>query len=115
MEPVTERYKDAVRAYLEEWVEYHPDERTGIPLTIIEDKANGYFLLTETGFGRDGWVNSLFVAFKVTESGKVILLENYTDQEPLEELMEKGGKAEDFLLAWAEPSVVKAHFEVQAA
>lgn len=115
MEPLVEKYKGAVRSYLEEWVAYHPDEQTGVPLSIIEDDRRGHFLLMETGFGKQGWVSRLFIYFRVSENGKVILLKNNTAEEPLEELVEKGVEATDFLVAWQEPSLISLFSEQKAA
>lgn len=115
MESLAKKYKDAVRSYLEDWVAYHPDEQTGVPLSIIEDDRRGHFLLMETGFGKDGWVSRLFIYFRVSESGKVILIKNNTAEEPLEELVEKGVEATDFLVAWQEPVMVQRLSDKKAA
>ena len=79
MESLAKKYKDAVRSYLEDWIAYHPDEQTGIPLSIIEDDRRGHFLLMETGLGKDGWVSRLFIYFRVSENGKIILIKNSTE------------------------------------
>jgi len=115
VESLAKKYKEAVRAYPEDWVAYHPDEQTGVPLSIIEDGRRGHFLLMETGFGKKGWVSRLFIYFRVSEGGKVILLKNNTTEEPLEELVEKGVEATDFLLAWREPALVAMFSEQKAA
>lgn len=97
--------RSILREYLSEWVEFHPDEQTGIPLTIIEDKADGNFFLMEVGHGEEGWVYTLFVHFQVQDDGKVVLLANNTDQEPFEELIDKGIDATDLVIGWVPPEM----------
>lgn len=96
--------KAILREYLNEWVDFHPDEQTGIPLTIIEDKAGGNFFLMEIGHGINTWVYTMFVHFQVLDNGKVILLANNTDQEPFEELIDMGIDANDLVVGWVPPA-----------
>lgn len=115
MESLTQKYKDVVRSYLEDWVAYHPDEQTGVPLSIIEDDKRGHFLLMETGFGNKGWVSRLFIYFRVSEQGKIILLKNNTAEEPFEELVKRGVEGPDLLIAWREPTLVQSLSDKKAA
>lgn len=95
--------KEALRKYLENWVEYHPDEQTGIPLSIIESESDGHFFLLEFGNGAKGWVHTLFVHLQVTPDAKVILFKNNTEEEPFAELTEMGISPNDLLVGWVPP------------
>jgi len=94
-------YKAAVRKYFEDWVDYHPDEQTGIPLTIVEDSKHGHFFLLEFGMGDNGWVHGLFAHLQVTETGKVILFQNTTDIEILQELLDYDIAYQDLTNGWS--------------
>jgi len=97
--------KEALRKYLKSWVQYHPDEQTGIPLTIVEDAESGHFLLFEMGFGKEGWVHTLFVHFRILDDGRIILLENNTEEVPFDELEEYGILKNDLAIAWSTPEI----------
>ncbi|MEL7160671.1 MAG: element excision factor XisI family protein [Bacteroidota bacterium] len=99
------KYKKVIRKYLEDWCEFHPDEQTGIPLTIVEDSQHGHLQLLEIGHNKEGWNYNLFVHFQVKDDGRVILLANNTDQEPADELVEGGIAAEDIYVGWVPPAI----------
>lgn len=106
--------KEALRKYLENWVEYHPDEQTGIPLSIIESESDGHFFLLEFGLGEKGWVHFLMAHLQVSDQGKIILLHNSTDIEILKELKEYEVKDEDMIVGW-NPHPKKEQEQKQAA
>jgi len=99
MEKVTQ-LKKQLRKYLQDWVDYHPDEQTGVPLSVVESESDGHFFLLEYGQGVEGWVHFLMVHLQVTDMGTIVLLQNNTDIEPLTELEEYGVMSKDLTIGW---------------
>lgn len=93
------QYKSLIRRYLADWVSYHPSEKSGIPLTIVEDANQGHFLLLEVGTGNQGWVYQLYVHLQLTTDARVTLLKNNTLEDPLAELIERGVNQADCSIA----------------
>ncbi|MCU0347225.1 MAG: XisI protein [Saprospiraceae bacterium] len=96
------KYQDILLEYLGQQAKIKPANMPEIESFVVADKENNHFQLLQSGWQNRSFVFTVVYHFDI-RNGKVWFLQNITDKDVVDELMEMGIAREDIVLGFRHP------------
>lgn len=93
------QYQNIIIQYLEEYAAVPYGNPTEIKKIVISDREHNHFQLVSTGWDKGTFSFDVLFHFDIQEE-KVWILQNWTEEEVAEELVELGVPKEDIVLGF---------------
>lgn len=107
-------YQSIIEKYMDGLVEYYKGAKRPTTFAILSSPLNHHVQLVEYGHTEDDWVYSVYMHFVIISTDQVILLTNNTEEEPFDELSEKGIPRYALQVGWV-PPFIQAQLNQQVA
>lgn len=98
-------FQEIIERYFAEYIEYYAEANRPTTFAIVSSPENRHIQLLNYGHTPERWVFSVFMHFVITADGNVILLENNTEEEPFDELIEAGIPKSALQVGWIHPAM----------
>ncbi len=109
-----EKHQEILESYLYEFTSLCNNGESETVANVIISADKRHFQVLEYGHTKARWVFLVLLHFLLEEDGKIVLLENTTEEEPFEELMKKGVTFDFLKVGWV-PPVIQAKLLKEAA